>query len=416
VPIGAGTGERGDYVVIDDPHSVQQAESETERRRAIDFWQGSMATRLNDLATGHKVVVQQRVHEADLAGELLQQGGYELLCLMAEFEPERRCSTSVGWTDPRREPEFRFCRPAHMELPPVEVRLPDGGIASIEAVPIPAQFDTQIQTWDLTFKGSATSDYVVGQTWGAVKADRFLLDQHRERLDLLGTKRAIREMTAKWPKAGGKLIEDKANGPAVIQELRHDISGLIEINPEGGKLAGAHAVSPQIESGNVYLPHPAIGSWVEDFLEEVTAFPNARHDDQVDAMTQALNRLRQIQGIFHVPESQIVVDPFDIPDEWPRAYGIAIEPDGVAAVWGARDPSGTIYQYAEHQLSHGEPSENARAIKQLGDWIPGVLSTASVAGSQTKRNWIVELYKELGLAIHTTCQPGRQRGTGSGRY
>ena len=86
-----------------------------------------------------------------------------------------------------------------------------------------------------------------------------------------------------------KLVEDKANGPAVIQELRHEISGLIEVNPEGGKLARAHAVSPQVESGNVYLPHPAIAAWIEGCMEEAAAFPNGRNGDQVDAMTQALN-------------------------------------------------------------------------------------------------------------------------------
>ncbi len=103
VPMGAGTGERGDYVVVDDPHSVDEAESEAQRRSAIEWWNGSMATRVNDFATGHKVVIQQGLHEADLTGDLLSKGDYELLCLPAEFEPERRCSTSIGWTDPRQE-------------------------------------------------------------------------------------------------------------------------------------------------------------------------------------------------------------------------------------------------------------------------------------------------------------------------
>jgi hypothetical protein len=102
VPMCAGTGERGDFVIVDDPHSVDRAESETERRAAIEWWNGAMSTRLNDLATGHKVVVMQRLHEADLTGDLLTKGGYELLCLPAEFEPERRCNTSIGWSDPRQ--------------------------------------------------------------------------------------------------------------------------------------------------------------------------------------------------------------------------------------------------------------------------------------------------------------------------
>lgn len=82
---------------------MDQAESDAARQSAIEWWNGSMSTRLNDLAIGHKVVIQQRLHEADLSGDLLQRGGYELLCLPAEYEPERQCRTSIGWSDQRRE-------------------------------------------------------------------------------------------------------------------------------------------------------------------------------------------------------------------------------------------------------------------------------------------------------------------------
>jgi hypothetical protein len=208
--MSAGTGERGDYVVVDDPHSVEQAESDTERRAAVEWWNGSMSTRLNDFARGHMVVIQQRLHEADLTGDLLQKGGYELLCLPAEFELERRCATSIGWSDPRKDagdllwPEkinqaaleslkttlgsyryagqyqqrpspveggifkrhwFGYWRPAHLELPPVQVRSSNGEMMCIPAVPVPAQFDTMIQSWDMTFKDRENSDNVVGQVW-----------------------------------------------------------------------------------------------------------------------------------------------------------------------------------------------------------------------------------------------------------
>ena len=91
-------------------------------------------------------------------------------------------------------------------------------------------------------------------------------------------------------------------------------------------------------------------------------------------MTQALNRMRTMHGNFSVPESQIVEDPFPIPEEWPRAFGMAVMPNAVAAIWGARDPGGTIQLYAEHLLPHGEPSENARAIRKVSDWISGVIN------------------------------------------
>jgi predicted phage terminase large subunit-like protein len=102
-----------------------------------------------------------------------------------------------------------------------------------------------LQSWDMAFKDLSTSDYVVGQVWAQGKgADRFLLDQVRERLDFPATLNAVRKLTLKWPQATTKLVEDKANGTAVIATLKHDIFGLIQVNPEGGKEARAAAVSP----------------------------------------------------------------------------------------------------------------------------------------------------------------------------
>jgi predicted phage terminase large subunit-like protein len=103
--------------------------------------------------------------------------------------------------------------------------------------------------------------------------------------------------------AFAKLIEDKANGSAVIQVLSREIPGILPVNPEGGKVARAAAVSPLIEAGNAYLPHPQYAPWVNDFIEECAAFPNGTHDDQVDAMTQALLR-------WNMPTPQTVVEYF----------------------------------------------------------------------------------------------------------
>jgi len=160
-------------------------------------------------------------------------------------------------------------------------------------------------------------------------------------------------------------------------------------------------VSAQAESGNIYLPHPAIRPWVEEFVEEATAFPYGRHDDQVDAMTQALLRLRAMQANFGVPESQIIVEPFPIPDSWPRAFVISVTPASVAALWGASDQNGNIFLYAESVMPHAEPGENAGAIKQRGAWIPGVVHTPSFKGSLCEKNSLTQLYREQGLRVHT---------------
>ena len=123
------------------------------------------------------------------------------------------------------------------------------------AVSLPAKFDLKLQSWDMAFKGTQKADYVVGEVQGALGADRYLLHQVRARMDMPETLLAVRRLSAGWPEVSLKLVEDKANGPAVIQSLRHEISGFVEVNPEGGKVSRAAAASPQLESGNWYLPH-----------------------------------------------------------------------------------------------------------------------------------------------------------------
>jgi predicted phage terminase large subunit-like protein len=148
-----------------------------------------------------------------------------------------------------------------------------------------------IQSWDCSFKDADGTDYVVGQVWGKNGANRYLLDQARARMDFPATVRAVCALKAKWPQASRIYVEDKANGPAVISTLNREIQGLIPVNPEGGKVVRAYAVTGQIESGNVFLPSTEHAPWIGDFIEECAAFPNGTHDDQVDAMTQALVHL-----------------------------------------------------------------------------------------------------------------------------
>ena len=173
-----------------------------------------------------------------------------------------------------------------MSLPPVPIQLPNGELAQIEADPLPERFDTQLQSWDMAFKATDTSDYVVGQVQASTGAQRFILDQVRGRLDMPQTVAAVRALSNKWPNAIRKLVEDKANGPAVVQSLSKEITGLIEVNPEGGKESRAHAVSPELEAGNWFLPHPLVAEWVPSFIEECASFPNGAHDDQVDSWSQ----------------------------------------------------------------------------------------------------------------------------------
>jgi predicted phage terminase large subunit-like protein len=109
-------------------------------------------------------------------------------------------------------------------------------------------------------------------------------------MDFPESQKAVRAMSVKWPLALIKLVEDKANGPAIIASLRDEIAGLIAVEPDGGKEARAHAVSPMCESGNVFLPHPNLYPWVTTYCHEMQTFPNSANDDDVDSTTQALKR------------------------------------------------------------------------------------------------------------------------------
>jgi len=153
-----------------------------------------------------------------------------------------------------------------------------------------AQGRQVIQSWDCAFKGTDDSDYVVGQVWMKLDGNYYLVDQVRGQMGFAATCRALLALSAKHPRAVRKLIEAKANGDAVIDAMKAKISGLVAVNPEGGKVARANAVEPLWEAGNVFLPDPVRAPWVNDLVEELVSFNGdaGRHDDQVDAASQAL--------------------------------------------------------------------------------------------------------------------------------
>ena len=175
----------------------------------------------------------------------------------------------------------------------------ESGIQHYLPKDLPQKFDKVIMSWDMTFKDSQGTDFVVGQVWGKVGSNSYLLEQVRERMGFTATKDALSAQAKRWPVARRKLVEDKANGPAVIDSLKSTVSGLIPVEPDGSKVARAHAVTAEWEAGNIWLPHPDIAPWIKDFVSELTAFPASANDDQVDAMTQALRDLYSNSGAFY---------------------------------------------------------------------------------------------------------------------
>ena len=302
---GPITGEGADLLIIDDPiKNREEAESETYREKVWSEWQNTLLTRLHPGAA--VIIILTRWHEDDLAGRLLAQepDKWEVLSLPAEAEENDPLGREPGeplwpehgydkeWMEAKKkEVGSRTWAALYQQRPsPAEGGIIRRGWWQYYRQ-APSRFEEIIQSWDCAFKDEQSSDYVVGQVWGRRGADKYLLDQVRDRMDFPSTVRAVESLSAKWPHARAKLIEDKANGPAVIATLKSKISGLIPVNPEGGKMARLQAVSPDIEAGNVYLPEPSIAPWVHDYIEEFAAFPNGLNDDQVDATSQALLRL-----------------------------------------------------------------------------------------------------------------------------
>jgi predicted phage terminase large subunit-like protein len=168
---------------------------------------------------------------------------------------------------------------------------------------LPRTPDQWIQSWDMAFKGGDQSDYVVGLVAARIGHDIFLVDREKGRFDFVQTLDAMRRVSAQYP-SHAILVEDTANGPAVIAQLTRELAGLIPVAPQGGKVARAAAVSPTVESGHVFLPNPVTPSgvtrwdrqWVSDFRQQLAQFPNAKHDDDVDAFSQLVLRCLAFPG------------------------------------------------------------------------------------------------------------------------
>nr|DAL87868.1 MAG TPA: Terminase large subunit [Caudoviricetes sp.] len=312
---GSITGEGADVLIIDDPFkNAEEAKSKTIRDKVWDEWESTLSTRLHKNAS--VIVVMTRWHEDDIVGRLLESSPHEWtrirLPAIAEDpndllgrKPGEALCPELGfdeeWAKSKKiEVGSRTWAALFQQRPSPE----SGDIFDRKwwkyYKALPGRFDEVVQSWDCTFKDDKESDYVVGQVWGRLGADKYLIDQVRDRMNFPTTVQAIRAMTAKHQEANAKYIEDKANGSAVIQILTNEIAGIIAVTPDGGKVARASAVSPDVEAGNVYLPDPSVAPWIGDFVEECTVFPNGAHDDQVDAMTQAINQMHKPKEYDHI--------------------------------------------------------------------------------------------------------------------
>ena len=311
---GGITGMGGDYIIIDDPvKNRQDANSPTLRKKVWDWYTSTLYTRLE--RNGCILLTLTRWHEDDLAGRLLSAmkknkdaDKWVILTLPANYELSgaknydiRTHEGEALWPWKYDENALRTMKATmgSFEWSALYQQKPQPAEGSIIK---PAwikyrhfndfpRMDEIILSWDMTFKDTDGTDFVVGQVWGKSGADVYLIDQTRRRMSFTDTLIAFKQLVQRNPQAKAKLIENEANGPAIISTLKHQIPGIVPVEPNGSKLSRCYAVSYLFESGNVYLPYPEEKQWVNDFVEEITQFPSAPHDDQVDAMSQALDYL-----------------------------------------------------------------------------------------------------------------------------
>jgi predicted phage terminase large subunit-like protein len=302
---------------LDDPVSPDQALSDAERNTANNWIDNSLRSRLNEPAVGAIVLIMQRLHELDPAGFLLEQepGVWTPVRIPLEAEEDETWTFPISGRAVRRKAgdilmptrftpavvEERKARrlswPGQYQQRPCalggnlikrsEVRY-YGGIDPRTGQPdekLPETFDRKIISVDAAFKDLATSDYVAIGVLGIKGRKRYVLNVVNKHLDAAATETEIRRQRDVHRPISAVLVEDKANGPAVIQRLKVNVPGVIEINPQGGKTARMFAAAAEWQAGDWYVDRNA--AWTEPFVEQITLFPSAANDDMADMMSQA---------------------------------------------------------------------------------------------------------------------------------
>ena len=320
---GVLTGRGADFIIIDDPLKPDQALSETQRKAVNDWYDHTLISRLNSKRDGCIILIMQRLHEDDLVGHVLQQSDWRVLKFpaIAQENEAHSIQTPNGRKIFRREEGEVL----HSEREPREVlaqireiqgeytfasqylQAPaplGGGLVKAEwfktytAADLPGTFEIVFQSWDSANKPTELSDYSVCTTWGVMEKHLYLVNVFRKRLGYPELKRAVREQAEVFnPKT--IIIEDKASGTQLIQELVNDgMHAIKRYEPTIDKIMRMHSVTSTIENGFVHLPDKAF--WLGEYLHELTIFPMGKYDDQADSTSQGLDWCKNYstQGMY----------------------------------------------------------------------------------------------------------------------
>jgi predicted phage terminase large subunit-like protein len=321
---GPFTGKGGDILIVDDPIKNAEEARSPARRELIWDWFNSVAyTRLEP--GGAVLVIQTRWNEDDLAGRLIKaerEGGehYEVISLAAiatEIDdlgrmkgealcPERFDAEAVAKIKAAIGP-YWFAAMYQQNPRPEEGNIfKESWFPRYTGTP-QGTFIKRIQILDTAHKTKKENDYSALGTMDLLDGGTYLRHMWREKCTYPDLKRKTQEMFGAW-KADELCIEDKDAGAMLIQELQRDTRlPVIAIPADKDKVLRAHAATPACESGRVFLPADGTTPWMEDFLAELLAFPNAAHDDQVDAFVHGINRLKEM-GVFLPNPDQVTAD------------------------------------------------------------------------------------------------------------
>lgn len=307
---GTLTGRGGNLLIIDDPLKPQDAQSESARESLKQWYANTLMSRLDHKTKGAIIVVMQRLHPDDLVGHLLQQEGWRHLNLPAIAEEEmivdlgrHQYIRGAGQLlHPQRESkqvlnELRASMgsmefAAQYQQAPVPAKgnlIKWAWFGSYDVPPVPQYGDQLTVSWDTAMSSRDLADYSAGVVLLRRGDAVYILDVIRKRLEYPDLKRAVIASNAKWSWTGAEfrlLIEKQGAGLSLIQDLRRENIFAIGVQPSGDKIMRMAAQTSIIESGAVFLP--ARAPWLDKFQKELMSFPVGKHDDQVDALSQAL--------------------------------------------------------------------------------------------------------------------------------
>jgi predicted phage terminase large subunit-like protein len=323
VSVGVGgsiTGMGADLLVIDDPvKNEEEALSETYREKVFGWYNSTAYTRLEKGA--NVIICQTRWHKEDLSGKLISEmefGGdtWEIINLPAIATEIRSIHDPRKTGEPlwpnkydldrmdkiKKQVGSRVWSSLYQQNPIIEGGniIKENWIQYYTVLP----FDITnwrecylVQSWDLTFKSTGKS-WVVGVTMAKKGADYYLISMYRKKADFAQTLKAIPEMAERFPTCKAVLVEEKANGSAIISMLKKKVANLIPIQANVSKDERLHAVAPVFEAGNFHLPANYPGN--KEIVDELVSFPNGGTDDIVDAISQAILRFMEMKGLRHL--------------------------------------------------------------------------------------------------------------------